>query len=266
MKEEKWAEIEEKYGNELKRLIRIRKITEHQFKSETIVFGCISDTHLGNICARKDLLKFAYEIFAQRKVEIVYHAGDIVDGEKVYRGQEYELYAHGLDAQVEDVVKNFPFKTGITTYFISGNHDLSFQKTAGCDIGERIAEKRNDLIYLGQEEQDVILRFGKISALMRLFHPAGGTAYAISYKVQKAVESYSGGRKPNILLLGHYHKAEFLPCLRNVLSIQCGTLCGQTPFMRRKSIAAHIGFWIIECQLGKNINRFKPEFFAYYEK
>jgi hypothetical protein len=63
-----------------------------------------------------------------------------------------------------------------------------------------------------------------------------------------------------------YHKAEYLPCLRNVLAIQAGTLCGQTPFMRRKSIAAHIGFWIVEFGLGKEINRFKCEFFAQYER
>ena len=101
---------------------------------------------------------------------------------------------------------------------------------------------------------------------MRLFHPSGGTAYALSYRPQKVVESYSGGRKPNILIMGHYHKSEYIPCLRNVMVIQAGTTCGQTPFMRRKSIAAHMGFWIVEFQFGSDINRFKAEFFAFYEK
>lgn len=64
-----------------------------------------------------------------------------------------------------------------------------------------------------------------------------------------------------------FHKAEFIPCYRNVLTIQAGTTCNQTPFMRRQGISAHMGFWIVECGIkGSSVVRFKAEFFPHYEE
>ena len=58
-------------------------------------------------------------------------------------------------------------------------------------------------------------------------------AYALSYKIQKMVEAMSGGEKPNILAVGHYHKLEMFP-YRNVQCFQTGTFQAQTPWMRGK--------------------------------
>lgn len=59
------------------------------------------------------------------------------------------------------------------------------------------------------------------------------------------IDAMSGGEKPNILAIGHYHKAEYL-FYRNVHCIQAGTFCAQTPFMRGKGLAANMGGWIVE--------------------
>ena len=82
------------------------------------------------------------------------------------------------------------------------------------------------------------------------------------------IDALSGGQKPQMLFIGHYHKAEMLPCYRNVLTIQAGCLESQTGFMRRNNLAAHMGFWIVECAIDKVnlVSRFKVEFFAYYEE
>jgi UDP-2,3-diacylglucosamine pyrophosphatase LpxH len=160
----------------------------------------------------------------------------------------------------------FPSET-ILFGVVSDTHCGSiYERVDILNYAYQVAEKREDMIYLGAEEQDVILKNNRKKIIMRLFHPSSGTAYAISYKIQKAIESYSGGQKPNILLCGHFHKSEYLPCQRNVLAIQAGCLQSQTPYMRTRSIAAHIGFWIVSGSLGKDINRFKAEFFAFYEK
>lgn len=185
----------------------------------------------------------------------------------MFRGQEYEIYAHGADAQVAEVIKKYPVCLGMKTYFISGSHDLSFFKSAGTDIGDRISAIRSDLVYLGREEADILIG-GKNLARLRLFHPGGGTAYAISYHSQKYIESLSGGQKPNIVCIGHYHKSEMMPCYRNVFSVQTGCIQSQTPYMRRKKLAAHMGFWILEFTISKPqfVSRFKAEFFAVYEE
>jgi hypothetical protein len=81
------------------------------------------------------------------------------------------------------------------------------------------------------------------------------------------IESFTGGTKPNILAIGHFHKAEVLPLIRNITAIQTGTTQSQTPFMRRNSLAAHLGGWIAEFHVNnKEIVRMKTEFFPFYEK
>lgn len=241
-----------------------RKIITHDYGTNHVKFGYVTDTHMGDIFEELNVLKDIYKKFKKEGCECVYHSGDLCDGENMYRGHAYDIHKHGADQQVDWVIKSYP-NNNLTTYFITGNHDLSFWRNAGVDIGKLITERRKDMIYLGQEEADILIG-GKDKIKMNLFHPGGGTAYALSYHPQKIVESFSGGKKPNILLIGHYHKAEFIPKVRNVAVIQGGTTCSQTPFMKRKKLEAHLGGWIIDLQINKKgIDRIKAEFIPYFE-
>jgi hypothetical protein len=73
-----------------------------------------------------------------------------------------------------------------------------------------------------------------------------------------------GGTKPNLLGIGHFHKAEFLPSYRNIAVFQAGTFEKQTPFMARKGLAAHVGGWVISVTVGKTSNVIRGEFVAFY--
>jgi len=251
----------------VKKMLSVEDVTVHHYYGEHLRFGVLSDTHIGSLYFNRALLHMAYKTFKKEGITSVYHCGDICDGESMYRVQEYELYAHGADKQVKEVIEKYPKFDGIKTFFITGNHDLSFYKKSGIDIGEHIAMHRKDLIYLGQEEMDIALKRSGHPKI-RLSHPGKGTSYALSYHAQKYVESLSGGQKPDAVFIGHFHKAEHIPCLRNIQVIQAGAIQRQTPFMRNRNLAAHQGFWIIDMWLGKNDQpkRFRGEFFPYYEK
>jgi len=257
----------DKWQKHILNALKGQEVPIHRYYGKTIRFGVVSDTHIGSLYENAELMNTAYDVFKKEKISKVYHCGDITDGEKMYRGQEYELYAHGADRQIDAVVERYPYRAGITTYFILGNHDLSFWKQSGNNIGEKIANKRDDLVYVGDEEVDILVGDKKRTALIRLLHPHKGTAYAISYQIQKYIESLTGGQKPQVLLVGHYHKTEFLPSYRNVLAMQVGCCQKQTPFMRGRNLAAHTGFWIVEFQIDSenSVRRFKPEFFAHYQ-
>lgn len=142
----------------------------------------------------------------------------------------------------------------------------------GIDVGKYLQflageNGREDLVYIGHMEADVIIKAPKGQTKIRILHPGGGSSYATSYSVQKIVESYQGGEKPDILLVGHYHKAEYT-YVRGVHSVQTGTTQDQSPFMRKKKLAAHLGGWIIEFSVDKNgaVTRFKQEFIPFYDK
>jgi len=89
---------------------------------------------------------------------------------------------------------------------------------------------------------------------------------ATSYKLQKLIESFSVGVKPHIVLSGHYHKALYM-FSRGVHGLECGTLCGQTAWMRGKKIPAHMGFGFCRVYYNRRgVERFLHEFVPWYEK
>jgi hypothetical protein len=80
------------------------------------------------------------------------------------------------------------------------------------------------------------------------------------------MDSMSGGEKPNILINGHHHKMMYL-FYRNIHAFEAGTTCAQTPWMKGKRIAAHVGGWIIEVHVNDEgtITRCNSEFFPFYK-
>lgn len=244
------------------------KIVEVRSKEEVIRFGLISDTHLVSKYADLDTLYLLYKIFEEEGIEQVYHVGNIADGEKTYRGQEYEILTVGADNQADYVAQHYPYVEEITTYFIASStcHEGGYYKRDGLIFGRLVEQRRDDLIYLGMDEVDVKIENGRGSITLRLMHPGGKSAYATSYRSQKIMESivdallseynnieYWNGRTikkeiPNILAIGHFHKNNVQE-LYGCYTIQAGCVEYQTPFMKKRSISAHIGGYIVEVRV-----------------
>lgn len=236
---------------------------ESKWNGTTILrFGVMGDTQIGSKYSQLTYLHDFYDICASEGIKDVYHSGDVTDGLKMRTGHEYELYEVSADEMRDDVVKNYPKRKGITTHFITGNHDASIYKQVGYDIGLAISNSRSDMKYLGRDCAVINLT---PKCTLELRHPWDGTAYALSYKMQKMIEAMESDSKPNILAVGHYHKAEYL-FYRNVHALQTGCFQGQTPFTRGKGISVHIGGWIVTIRVDENgtIRGFAPEFIPFY--
>jgi hypothetical protein len=237
---------------------------EDSWKGEKIIrFGLLGDTQINSKYTQLTHLHTAYETFKREGIKIAYHTGDMDEGEQMRPGHQYECYCQGADDHVAEIVRVYPKEDGMETRYILGNHDFSFIKHIGYDIGKAISSERPDMKYLGQSQAFVKLT---PNCILEMRHPGDGTAYAISYKIQKMVEAMSGGEKPNILAIGHYHKSEYL-FYRNVHCIQTACLQAQTPWMRGKGIAAAMGFYIVEIDVDDvgTITRLKQEFFPFYK-
>ena len=230
--------------------------------NQIIRFGLIGDTQMGSKYTQISYLDEFYKICTLQGINHIYHTGDITDGLKMRPGHEYELYCTSADELKDDVIKNYPKYNSITTHFITGNHDASLYKHIGYDIGQSISNERPDMDYLGRDCAVVHLT---PNCTLELRHPWDGTAYAISYKPQKMIEAMESDSKPNILAIGHYHKAEYI-FHRNVHCFQTGCFQGQTPFTRGKGISVHLGGWIITIHVDKNgyIQAISPMFIPFY--
>ncbi|MBS1915648.1 MAG: hypothetical protein JST87_05185 [Bacteroidetes bacterium] len=246
-------------------VLDVSKMSQNSYR-----FGIVGDNHLCSKYERLDVLNALYDLFEKEGIKIVYNTGNWIDGEAKFN--KHDLLAHGLDRQVKYFVENYPKRKGIITYFIGGDdHEGWYTQREGIDIGKYAETKaidsgRKDLIYLGHMEADIILKSKKGKTRLRVQHPGGGSTYAISYTSQKIVESLTSGEKPDILFIGHYHKAEY-SYVRGVHVIQTACTQDQTPFMRKKRIAAHLGGWILDFSTDQNgaVTRFKPEFIPFYD-
>ena len=231
--------------------------------NQTVTFGLMGDTQLNSKYTQITYLHKFYKICGQRGITDVYHTGDIDEGENMRQGHKYECYTQGGDDHVDEIVKNYPRIRGITTHFITGNHDASMYKQCGIDIGKSLALRRKDFDYLGRDCARIEIT---PHCILELRHPWDGTAYALSYKLQKMVEAFEADSKPNILAIGHYHKIEYL-FYRNIHCFQTGCFQMQTPFTRGKGISVHLGGWIITVDVDHHgyIQRIVPEMIPFYK-
>lgn len=235
------------------------------------LFGAIGDNHLGSKYARLDVLNSVYDSFVEAGVTVVFNTGNWIDGEA--RFNKHDLLEHGMDRQIEYFLDHYPRKAGITTYLIAGDdHEGWYTQREGIDIGQYMqsraeARGRDDLKFIGYMEQFVKVPQPNGETTIHVLHPGGGSAYAISYTVQKIVEAYSEGEKPNILLAGHYHKADYTVA-RGVHCIQTACTQDQTPFMRKLKLKAVLGGWVVKFQAHPDgaVKRMNLEFLNYFNQ
>lgn len=223
-----------------------------------ITFGLLGDSHFGHECDSQEYHEHAYEVFDKLGIKKVFHTGDLLDGYGMHPGQEFEQYAKGFDEQLGAMLEKYPKAGGIDTYFICGNHDMSFTKKNNVNVGKMIRLVRPDMHHIGDGvgEYEFILKNGR-KIKVRLEHPSGGTAYALSYRPQKIGESIPHSDKPDVLAIGHYHKLEVMPHYRNQQTIQTGCMQDQTPFMKSKAISANTGFWVVRNSYGDQTNELR---------
>ncbi len=242
-----------------------RKQAFRDYVGKNSRIGIISDTHIGHKEFDEPLFAYAGKTFRKEGVDKVYHCGDILEGMSGREGHIYELNQIGFAQQIKEAERIFTkHLKGLDVKGINGNHDLWYAKknNGGVNVSSELAQRVENYTHLGDEEADVELKKG---ITMKIFHPNDGTAYATSYKLQKLIESLTGGEKPEVLAEGHYHKALYM-FNRNVHALEAGTLCGQSKWMRGKKIPAHKGFWILDIEMGGGgIGKFKPAFYPGYK-
>ena len=228
------------------------QITYNEFRhyhdvDEVIKIALISDTHIGSRYWQKTFLQLAYQDFKNENIDSVYHVGDVSDGLYTNRpGNIYELYCYGFDDQLDEICKVYPQVEGITTYFITGNHDATHIMNGGANIGKAIEKRRVDMKYLGHEFAKVWLT-PKVD--IDLIHPRdGSSSYALSYKLQKRIDAISGGSKPKLMAVGHYHKY-FSMLYRNISAFSLASFQAQSPFLRGNGISSDVGYLILEIKV-----------------
>ena len=260
-------DLKEKYSEgELKSILRGHGLARRDapsafisFAGETVRFWFATDLHMGGDVYREEFLEAVISEAKAFKAQFGVIAGDVTEGLSTRPGHVYELTHIGYASQLAYAVEQLRKWKG-KLYCIDGNHDRWFLKSNGANIVEDICRQLPDAEFLGHDEGD----FHVNAVRVRLFHGEDSSSYATSYRIQKLVESYTGGDKPNVLLVGHTHKQGYF-FERHIHCVSGGALSTQSRWMRSKRLANHSGFWLIEMTVKEgDVSRFKVEWIPFY--
>lgn len=226
------------------------------FLPEKGKIGVISDTHYCSDSSRDDLVEKAYTRFAEEGITTVLHAGDLMDGNGVYRGHEQHVKVSGGQNQAKYVIDNYPVRKGIKTFYIAGNHDNKVFEKGGIDQASlvvngfehqgRFVAGRKDMVYLGQYSRMITLRN---EVTIQMLHPHGGSAYARSYPQQKRSREMRSDDRPSMQLSGHYHQfCWIIEDYTHMVSLPA--FQDASEFFVRLGFPRQMGFCIMEYELG----------------
>ena len=230
------------------------------FEGDHVCFAHFTDTHMGSIYFVEKYFLQALEECEKEGVQFICHTGDVFEGMSKREGHVYELTHIGGTAQ-KDYGAKLIEQWKKPWYMIDGNHDRWILKSAGILAVKELCDQVENAHFLGHDEGDLEL---KHDVTIKLWHGEDGSSYATSYRIQKIVESFSGGEKPNILLAGHTHKQIYM-FERNIQCVSGGALSKQSKWMRSKRHANHMGFHIIHMWLNKTgVTKFSPTWYPFY--
>ena len=224
-----------------------------------IRFGFFTDAHMGSIYYHESFLDDFIHTCKKHDAQFCIYGGDLTHGmdPKKYN-LLYELKHIGYAAQkeyAEQQLSKIPFPT----YLVSGNHDRWYE-VVGANIVKDVCDTVPQAEYIGRDEGDIMV--GGI--MIRVFHGEDGSSYALSYRTQKLIESFTGGEKPNVLLVGHAHKQGYF-FDRHIHAVSGGAMCTQSRWMRSKRMANHAGYHFIKITVDDNgVQEFNISFRPFY--
>lgn len=246
-----------------KRLYRsskpIKTPTENLTKISLLV---ISDTHLCNEAQQLNFLNTMYKEAYERGITTVLNCGDLLDGDYKNRPEhQYALFRQGASRQINYLAEYYPKIDGMDTYFITGTHDQTHEKNGGTFTGPEIEQKRPDLHFLG-DDMGMFHPVESPKTNIQLYHPGGGCASSLSYKMQKYIDKMEPGNKPNILFSGHFHQSHMM-AYRNVIAGLIPCLTDKTSFAIRQGLENTMGGYFVDLYVN---SKGEVEMFGYEEK
>lgn len=215
--------------------------------SNEFKFIAISDLRLGSKSQQLSILNDIYLKGHEMGYENVILCGNISAG--LYALTDVYSATNFIDdtqGQIDYIVDNYPKVEGMNTYFITGNIDDKHLKQEKINIGKRIAEKRDDMIYLGENSCDITID----KSLMQIFSCKLNKTYTVSYRTQQQIDSYRSEDKPDILLYGGLLQMEKFT-YRSVKVITVPSVCATTKEMNEKRYSNTIGAWYVTIRTNK---------------
>ena len=213
-------------------------------------FVAFSDTRLGSKSEQLSILNDIYRKAHDMGYDNAILCGNISAG--LYPITDIYAETNFIDdtyTQIEYIANNYPYVEGMKTYFITGKVDDTHLKKNKVNIGKRLSQIRDDMIYLGDNSCDMLID----NTRMQILCSKLGKTYTVSYRTQQQVDSFRSEDKPDILLHGGLLQMEKFTD-RSVKTISVPSVVATTKEMNDKRYSNTIGAWFVTVKTDKKGN------------
>ena len=204
-------------------------------------FIVIADTRLGSKSQQLSILNDIYLKGHEMGYDNVILCGNISAGlyplTKVYAETNF---INDTQGQIDYIVSHYPKVEGVKTYFITGKLDDIHLTKQKINIGKRIADLRDDMIYLGENSCDLVID----NMVMQLFSSQLSKTYTVSYRTQQQAVSFRSEDKPDVMLYGGLLQCEQFT-YRGIKILSIPSVCATTKEMAEKRYSNTIGAWYV---------------------
>ena len=205
-------------------------------------FIVIADTRLGSKSQQLSILNDIYLKGHQMGYDNVILCGNISAGlyplTNVYAETNFINDTYG---QIDYIANSYPRVDGMKTYFITGKLDDNHLSKKKINIGKRINDLRDDMIYLGENSCDLIID----DTVMRLFSTKLSKTYTVSYRTQQQAVAFRSEDKPDIMLYGGLLQSDQFT-YRGIKILSVPSVCATTKEMSEKRYSNTIGAWYVK--------------------
>lgn len=225
-------------------------VSDVSHEAKTIKLLEMSDIHCGCKTFAENNLRSYLSKATKYGVEYVHIAGDLFDGNGVYRGHDKNLRYHSAEEQVE---KLYSILCEYDLWYIAtlGNHDESFCMNGGVNpvrlLERRMAGSGKRFTYLNAFEGNVV----HAGIVFRLIHLKGQMSKSKSYAPQRYLGNVLrsnfnnvilGGKEYNIRSInaGHFH-VQYSLNLAGIFSVMPGNFQYDADYTKRMGITGTTG-------------------------
>ena len=192
---------------------------DFDFPKNKLTLMLVSDKHIDHNDDRVKYIEHVYNEASRRGVDYVFDLGDILNGPSSQIHNPDKVLTGTLEGSLSRLIKYHP--TNIPTYFITGNHDLKFNKSDMCDIGRLIESEVKNMIFLNNLFAPINIGNLRIN----LTHGSIENKHINHVKLSKEYKHLSYN-DPHIICQGHFHLSgiydENTPFLYQIPSLKSG--------------------------------------------
>ena len=211
-------------------------------ENDEFKFIVIADPRLGSKSQQLSILNDIYLKGHQMGYNDVILCGNISAGLYSLSNAYAETnFINDTGGQIDYIVSHYPRVEGMKTYFITGKLDDNHLSKEKINIGKRIAELRDDMIYLGENSCDIIID----DTIVRLFSSKLSKTYTVSYRTQQQAMAFRSEDKPDIMLYGGLLQSEQYT-YRGIKILSIPSVCATTKEMTEKRFSNTIGAWYVK--------------------